>query len=165
MKVTPTDLKGVLLIELDAFTDPRGYYVETYNEALYARHGINVKFIQDDISVSHKNVLRGIHGDFLTWKLISCFYGEFFFAVVNADPKSPDFGKSQSFVLSAANRLQVLVPPGYGNGHYVTSETAIFHYKQSTTYQPERQFTYKWNDARFNIPWPCDNPIVSKRDA
>jgi len=164
MKVTKTDLQGVLLIELDVFRDFRGEYAETYNKGLYAKNGIDVEFIQDDISVSVKNVLRGIHGDNLTWKLISCLHGEFYLAVLNYDAASGDFGKWQSFLLSEKNRLQVLVPPKYGNGHLVLSEKAIFHYKQSTYYDPKKQFAVKWNDPRFNISWPIQDPILSKRD-
>lgn len=164
MKVSKTELKGVMLIEPDVFEDNRGYYVETFNEKLYAEHGISAKFIQDDVSVSKKDVLRGIHGDDKTWKLISCLYGEFFFAVVHCDPIADTFGKWKSFILSDKNRLQVLVPPKYGNGHLVLSDKTIFHYKQSTYYDPKSQFTYKWDDPRFNIPWPVKNPILSKRD-
>jgi dTDP-4-dehydrorhamnose 3,5-epimerase len=157
-------LEGVLLLYLDSFEDHRGEYVEIYNKKLYKNNGINVKFVQDDISISTKNVLRGIHGDDLTWKLISCLYGRFYFVVVNCDNNSEDFGKWQSFVLSDKNRLQILVPPGYGNAHLVLSETAIFHYKQSTYYEPSKQFTYKWDDPRFGIWWPIANPILSQRD-
>jgi dTDP-4-dehydrorhamnose 3,5-epimerase len=164
MKVSQTGLKGVLLIALEAFEDHRGYYLETYNEALYHEHGITVKFVQDDISVSSRNVLRGIHGDATTWKLVSCLYGEFYLIVANCDRESSDFGKWQSFTLSDANRRQVLIPPKYGNGHLVLSERAIFHYKQSTYYNPEGQFTYKWNDPRFKVSWPIADPILSRRD-
>ncbi len=162
--VFATRLDGVLLIKPDFFKDNRGEYIETYNEDLYKNKGINIKFIQDDISVSIKNVLRGIHGDNETWKLISCLYGEFYFVVVDCDTDSKNFGKWQSFVLSDKNRVQILVPPKYGNAHLVLSDKAIFHYKQSTYYEPERQFTYKWDDPRFNISWPVKNPILSKRD-
>lgn len=164
MKVLKTQLDGVLLIELDTFEDFRGEYVETYNERLYKENGINVKFVQDDISVSSKHVLRGIHGDAETYKLISCLYGKFYLVVVNCDKQSKDFSKWQSFVLSDKNRLQVLVPPKYGNAHLVLSEMSIFHYKQSTYYDRSRQFTYKWDDPRFNIWWPIKNPILSQRD-
>lgn len=164
MQVEQTRLEGVLLIRLAGFEDHRGEYLETYNEELYKKNGISIKFVQDDISVSSKHVLRGLHGDFETWKLISCLYGKFYFVVVNCDTVSPDFGKWQSFVLSDRNRLQVLVPPKYGNGHLVLSDQAIFHYKQSTYYNPKTQFSYKWNDARFNIWWPVKNPVLSQRD-
>lgn len=164
MEVRKTNLNGVLQIKLDVFEDFRGEYVETYNEALYAENGIDVKFVQDDISVSSRNVLRGIHGDSATWKLISCLHGKFYLVVVNGDSQSDDFGKWQSFVLSDRNRMQVLVPPMYGNGHLVLTETAIFGYKQSTYYDRSKQFTFKWNDSRLNIWWPTDNPILSQRD-
>jgi dTDP-4-dehydrorhamnose 3,5-epimerase len=164
MNVSLCRLPGVVLIEPEVFKDHRGEYVETYNEALYMKQGITAKFIQDDISVSVRNVLRGIHGDDLTWKLISCLYGEFYFVVANCDPSSRDFGKWQSFTLSDKNRLQVLVPPKYGNGHLVTSDLAIFHYKQSTYYDPEKQFTYMYDDPRFKINWPVKKPILSRRD-
>lgn len=165
MEVSKTKLDGVLLIKPPTiFEDFRGTYVETYNEKLYKEAGIKVKFVQDDISVSSKNVLRGIHGDSETWKLVSCLYGEFYLVVVNWDDASPQFGKWDSFVLSDQNRLQVLVPPKSGNGHLVLSKLAIFHYKQSTYYNRARQFTIKWNDPKLNIRWPIKNPILSKRD-
>ena len=164
MKIKKTTLDDVLLIKLDVFEDYRGEYIETYNEELYQKNGINIKFIQDDISISTKNVLRGIHGDSETWKLISCLYGKFYLMVVNCDVNSENFGKWESFVLSDVNRLQVLVPPKYGNAHLILSDKAIFHYKQSTYYNPEKQFTYKWNEPKFNIWWPIKNPILSQRD-
>jgi len=164
MKVSPTKLKGVLLLELDAFEDFRGYYSEIYNEKLYEEQGIDVKFVQDDISVSTKNVLRGIHGDDETWKLISCLYGKFYLVVVNCDESSKNFGQWESFVLSDRNRRQVLIPPKYGNAHLVLSSETIFHYKQSTYYNPAKQFTYCWNDSKFNIWWPIRQPILSQRD-
>ena len=164
MEVQKTKLDGVLLIKLDVFEDHRGEYVETYNEELYRSKAIDIKFVQDDISVSTRNVLRGIHGDKVTWKLISCLYGKFYFVVVNCDTNSKSFGQWQSFVLSSRNRHQVLVPPGYGNGHLVLSDETIFHYKQSTYYDRSKQFTYKWDDPRFNIWWPTKNPILSERD-
>ena len=164
MKVEKTKLDGVLKIRLDAFKDFRGYYIETYNEDLYKKNGIHIKFVQDDISVSHNNVLRGIHGDKNTWKLISCLEGEFYLVVINNDNKSDQFKQWESFLLSEENRIQILVPPKFGNGHYVLSERAIFHYKQNTYYNPSGQFTILWNDSNYQIDWPCKNPIISKRD-
>jgi dTDP-4-dehydrorhamnose 3,5-epimerase len=165
MEVSKTKLDGVLLIKPPTiFEDFRGTYVEIYNEELYANVGINVKFIQDDISVSSYNVLRGIHGDNNTWKLISCLHGKFYLVVVNWDNDSPQFGKWESFVLSDHNRLQVLIPPKFGNGHMVLSKLAIFHYKQSAYYDRADQFTLLWNDPKLNIWWPLKNPVVSIRD-
>lgn len=164
MKVFKTKLGGVLLIKPEVFEDHRGFYVETYNEEKYKNKGVDIKFVEDDISISYENVIRGIHGDNKTWKLISCLYGRFYFVVVNCDAKSPNFGKWQSFILSDSNRLQVLVPPKYGNAHLVLSNIDIFSYKQSEYYDPKDQFTYKWDDPKFNIWWPVKNPVLSRRD-
>ncbi|MFC1558617.1 dTDP-4-dehydrorhamnose 3,5-epimerase [candidate division KSB1 bacterium] len=164
IKVLKTKLDNVLLIKPDVFEDHRGEYIEIYNKELYKKHNIDISFVEDDISVSTKNVLRGIHGDADTWKLISCLYGKFYLVVVNCDKNSKRFGKWQSFVLSEKNRMQVLVPPKFGNGHLVLSEKTIFHYKQSTYYDPKKQFTYMWNDPQFNIWWPVKNPVLSQRD-
>ena len=165
LEISRTELEGVLLIKpATIFKDFRGTYVETYNEKLYHDAGIDVKFVQDDISVSKKNVLRGIHGDTETCKLVSCLIGKFYLVIVNCNPQSPQFGKWQSFTLSDENRLQVLVPPQHGVGHLVLSDIEIFHYKQSTYYNRATQFTYLWNDPRFGIKWPVENPILSERD-
>lgn len=165
MEISKTELDGVLLIKPPTiFEDFRGTYVELFNEKLYSEAGIDIKFVEDDISVNSRYVLRGIHGDFQTWKLISCLHGKFYLVVVNWDQDSAQFGKWQSFILSDQNRLQVLVPPKCGNGHLVLSELSIFHYKQSCYYDPIGQFTLFWNDPKLNIWWPIRNPIVSKRD-
>lgn len=164
IEVSKTNLEGVLLIKPSVFEDHRGQYVETYNEELYRKNGIPVKFVQDDISVSTKDVLKGIHGDAETWKLVSCLHGKFYLVVVNCDESSKGFGQWQSFVLSDVNRLQVLIPPKHGNGHLILTDMAIFHYKQSTYYNPRGQFTYRWDDPRFNIWWPVKNPVLSRRD-
>jgi len=113
--------------------------------------------------VSRRHVLRGIHGDDKTWKLISCLQGSFYMVVINNDPQSSQYRKWTSFTLSESNRLQVLVPPKFGNGHVVMSEQAIFHYKQTTDYDRSGQFTLVWNDPALNIWWPVQNPIVSVR--
>ena len=159
-----TKLDGVLLIKPDVFEDHRGQYVEIFSHEFFKKNGINLQFIQDDISVSSKHVLRGIHGDQETWKLVSCLYGKFYLVVLNHDKDSPSFGKWQSFVLSDTNRHQVLIPPKHGNGHVVLSETAIFHYKQTTDYNPAGQFTVVWNSPDFGIWWPVKNPMLSRRD-
>ena len=165
MEVSKTSLDGVLVVTPPTvFEDFRGAYVETYNRKLYQEAGVAVDFVQDDISVSTRHVLRGIHGDHETWKLVSCLYGEFYLAVLNYDSDSPQFGQWEGFTLSDRNRLQVLVPPKFGNGHVVLSEHAIFHYKQTTYYNRATQFTVLWNDPRFKVQWTVDKPILSRRD-
>ena len=173
MNVEKTSLDGVLLIKPESFSgaggevshDDRGAYLEIYNRAKYKEHGIDIDFVEDDISVSKKDVLRGIHGDKKTWKLISCVHGEVLFVAVNCDSKSPLFGKWESFGLSDSNHWSVLVPPMYGSAYLALGDNVIFHYKQSSYYNREGQFSYRWDEPRFGIDWPIKNPILSERDA
>ena len=166
MRVETTELNGVIKVTPPTiFEDFRGTYIETYNRDLYREHCVDVDFKQDDISRSRKNVLRGIHGDQSTWKLVSCLFGAFYLVVVNNDPSSSEYRKWTSFTLSDDNKQQVLIPPKVGNGHLVLSEEAIFHYKQNSNYDRQSQFTLKWNDPDLAIWWPITNPIISIRDA
>ena len=166
MKVESTRLEGVALITPPTlFDDFRGYYMELYNEKLYQEAGINVKFVQDDISVSSQHVLRGLHGDSQTWKLISCPIGRIYVVVVNNLSGSAQYRQWQSFNLSERNGQQLLVPPGHALGHLVMSEKATFHYKQSTYYNRSTQFTLAWNDPALKIWWPVKDPILSERDS
>lgn len=164
MIVEKTALPGVLLIKPETFEDFRGEYVEIYNEDIYRKAGVDVRFVQDDISVSSQHVLRGFHGDTKTTKLISCLLGRFYMVVVDCDRQSGRFGKWVSFTLSEKNRWQVLVPPRHGLAHLALSDRIIFHYKQSTSYDPTSQFTYTWNHPEFNVWWPVKNPLLSSRD-
>jgi len=165
LEVKKCKLEGVLLIKPNTiFEDFRGSYVELYNQRLLEEAGISVKFVQDDISTSSRHVLRGIHGDQETWKLVSTLWGRLYYVVVNWNDKSPQYGQWEAFTISDQNRLQVLVPPKFGNGYLVMSDHAIFHYKQSTYYNRKGQFTLLWNDPRLNIWWPVKNPIVTMRD-
>lgn len=165
LKIEQSKLEGVILITPPTnFEDFRGSYIELYNNRLYSEAGINQDFIQDDISTSRQHVLRGIHGDASTWKLISCLYGSFYLLVINNDPDSSQFKHWQGFTLSDRNRLQILVPPKFGNGHVVLTETAILHYKQTTEYDRTGQFTIIWNDPAYQLWWPVKQPILSTRD-
>ena len=165
MKVKKSTLDGVLVIEPPTvFEDHRGCYVETYNRELYHEAGITQDFIQDDVSTSFQNVLRGIHGDEETWKLVSCLHGEFYLVVVNWDKESPQYMKWQGFYISDTNHLQVLIPPKFGNAHLALSELCLFHYKQTTTYNRASQSTLMWNDPDLDIWWPIKKPILSQRD-
>ncbi len=177
IKIFKTKLEGVLLIKPEPFEDFRGEYIEIFNEkkysqiiaenlrgTIYQKDALHLHFVEDDISTGTRGVIKGIHGDTKTWKLVQCLLGKFYLVVLNHNSKSKDYGKWEAFTLSDKNRLQVLVPPMYGNGHLVLSEYDMYHYKQSIYYDPENQFTIKWNDPRFKIWWPIKNPIVSLRD-
>ena len=165
VRTEATALDGVRVVHPPTvFEDFRGSYVETWNRALYVASGVEVDWVQDDISTSSRHVLRGIHGDRKTWKLVSCLYGSFYLVVVDWRDGSPTRGQWVSFTCSDRNRLQVLIPPGCGNGHVVLSEQAIFHYKQSSYYDRAGQFTLRWDDPQLGIWWPVKAPIVSQRD-
>jgi dTDP-4-dehydrorhamnose 3,5-epimerase len=124
-------------------------------------------FIHDKVSTSRKNVLRGIHGDFKSWKMVSCVYGELYFVVVDNRPGSRTYKKWTSMILSDKTRQSVLLPPGFGNGFLVLSEHSVFTYKwayEGKYPDVDDQFTIKWNDPELDIEWPIDNPILQKRD-
>jgi dTDP-4-dehydrorhamnose 3,5-epimerase len=166
LEIENTKLDKVLVIRpLTNFEDFRGNYLETYNSMVYDQSGVKQNFVQDNFSYSNQNVLRGIHGDSKTWKLVSCISGSVYLIVVNNDVKSTQYREWESFTLSAKNYRQILIPPNFGNGHLVLSKHAVFHYKQSTHYHRESQFTIYWNDPSFKFWWPISNPITSVRDS
>jgi dTDP-4-dehydrorhamnose 3,5-epimerase len=109
MIVEKTKLEGVLLIKPPFFEDHRGEYMELYNRELYKSKGIDIDFVEDDISIATRGVIKGIHGDSITWKLISCLHGKFYLVVINYDESSKEFGKWQSFVLSEVNKRRFRV--------------------------------------------------------
>jgi dTDP-4-dehydrorhamnose 3,5-epimerase len=165
LKIERTRLDGVLVIHPPTqHEDFRGDYVETYNEELYRGAGIMDRFVQDDYATSSRHVLRGIHGDTKTVKLISCLYGKIYVIVVNYDSASPQYRRWQSFTLSDRNRLQVYIPAKFGNAFLVMSDTAVFHFKQNTYYDRPGQFAIKWNDPAYKFWWPVKDPILSERD-
>lgn len=168
MKVKETKIDEVWLIELDPFVDQRGQFVEIFNKKNYydLLKWDSINFVQDDISVSRKNVLRGIHGDGITYKLVTCLHGSFYVVVVNCDEKSDQYFKWESHILSDKNMHQLLVSPKRGMGIVALEENSVFHYKQSQYYKGMKaQFTYKWNNDLMNISWPIKEPILSERDS
>ena len=166
MIISKTKLKDVLKIKLDPFKDFRGKYLEIYNSNLFKKLKKRLNLFKMIFRYQKKNVLRGIHGDFRTWKLITCLEGEFILLVVNNLKNHKDFKKYQFFNLSDKNNIQILVPPGFGNAHYVKTKKAIFHYKQSTLYNRKSQFTINWQDPNYNFKWPKNiKPLMSERDS
>lgn len=167
IKVFQTSLPGVLKIDRGApFRDLRGTYGTIYQKEEYFKKGIRVDFVEQDSSFSNVNALRGLHGDDKTYKMVCCLFGAFYLAVVNYDESSDHFGLCETFVVTAENGLQILIPPKHLNGHLILSDQgAIFHYNQSHYYSgQDNQWSVRWNDPRFNISWPVSNPILSSRD-
>jgi dTDP-4-dehydrorhamnose 3,5-epimerase len=152
------------VFDADMFRDFRGDIWTTYKKKTFSKE---LDFIHDKYSSSRRGVIRGIHGDYKTWKMVSCLQGELYFVVVDNRPESETYLKWDWMMLDDKTRKQVLLPPGFGNGFCVMSENSIFSYKLS--YDGEysdvaQQFTLKWNDPRVNINWPIANPILQLRD-
>lgn len=165
MKVNKTSINGVIELVPEIFSDHRGIYVETYNRDFLSTQGIDLDFIQDDFSKSKKNVLRGLHGDNKTWKLVSCPHGKIFLVVADMREESESYLKHETFILDCELNNQILIPPGFANGHLVLSNEAIFHYKQTTNYDPNSQFSVNYKDPALNIEWPnIGEFILSDRD-
>ena len=146
-----------------SFKDHRGYYWTSWRKGEIKK----VYFKHDKFSLSKKNVLRGLHGDKKTWKLVSCPYGKFLLVIVNYIKNSKDYLKSKSLILSHENGVQVLIPPNYANGHLCLSNKCLFHYKLSYRgkyIDAKEQFSLRWNDPKLKIKWKIRKPILSKRD-
>ncbi len=145
-----------------SFKDFRGFYWTSWKKGLG-----KIKFKHDKFSLSKKNVLRGLHGDSKTWKLVSCPYGKFLLVVVNCNKNSKHYLKWRSWILSHKNGIQILIPPNYANGHLCLSKECLFHYKLSykgSYIDADKQFSLRWNDPKLKIKWNIKKPILSKRD-
>ena len=158
------NIEGIKIFNPDVFTDYRGdlWTLWKKDEFQCLPH-----FNHDKVSTSRKDVLRGIHGDFKSYKLITCLYGSIYFVVVDNRKESPTFKQWSSMILDDKKRQQVLLPPGVGNGFLVLSQESVFHYKWSYTGSypdVDDQFTLKWDDKSLNIDWPISNPILQMRD-
>ena len=170
MEIIKTKLKNVLLFKPDVFSDFRGTYTEVFNRKVYSEAikkytDKDFEFLTCSEFLSKENVLRGLHGDDRTWKLFNCAKGEIFIVVVDCDSDSDSFGEWESFNLSSKNKYQLLIPPKHGNGTIAIEGDAIVYYRQSEYYKgTENQFTYRFDDQRFGIEWPIENPILSERD-
>jgi dTDP-4-dehydrorhamnose 3,5-epimerase len=166
LRIEPAKLAGVRIIHpRTQFSDFRGNYTELYNKEAYRALGVTEDFVEDDVSVTDRHVLRGLHGDDQTTKLMSCAYGKVYVVLADNDPASAQFRQWEAFTLSAENKIQLLAGPKIAHGFLVLSDVAVYHYKQSRSYDRPAQFTVRWNDPAFAIWWPIANPILSRRDS
>lgn len=156
MNVVQTTLPGVLVIEPKVFGDHRGYFLETWRADAFARAGVTLPFVQDNQSSSRQGVLRGIHYQVKQpqGKLVRVISGRVFDVAVDLRRSSPHFGRWCGVELTADNRRQFWVPPGFGHAFYVLSETAEFVYKCTDYYAPEHERSLKWDDPTVGIAWP-----------
>lgn len=167
MDVFDAELPGVKVIEPDVYTDSRGAFQETWNAREYGKHGLDVTFVQDNLSRSRRHVLRGLHfqNPRPQGKLISVLKGEVFDVIVDIRSDSDTFGEWSSTVLSANDSTQLYVPEGFAHGFLVTSdEEALFHYKCTDFYHPETEGAIRWDDPALDIDWPIEDPDMSERD-
>jgi dTDP-4-dehydrorhamnose 3,5-epimerase len=167
VKVLTTEIPGVLLFEPRIFGDARGFFLETYNQARYAEAGVPGPFVQDNLSRSVKDTLRGLHFQEpnAQGKLVSCTAGAVWDVAVDVRKGSPTFGKWVAAELSAENRRQLWVPPGFAHGFCVLSESADFAYKCTALYSPQDEGSVRWDDPALAIPWPVKAPRLSPKDA
>ena len=168
MKVTPTELPDVLLIEPRMYGDERGFFFESWNRRVFAEAGIEAEFVQDNHSRSGHNVLRGLHYqiEHAQGKLVRVGAGEVFDVAVDLRRSSPSFGRAVGTRLSAENRRMLWIPPGFAHGFLVVSDTAEFLYKTTDYWYPEHERTLLWSDAALGIAWPLDGaPKVAAKDA
>lgn len=169
MKVTPTDLPGVLVIEPRVFGDERGFFLESFNQlAFNEATGLDVRFVQDNHSRSTKGVLRGLHYQIKQpqGKLVRVVRGAVFDVAVDVRKSSPHFGKWVGVELSEDNHRQLWVPAGFAHGFLVTSDSADFLYKTTDYYAPEFERCIAWNDETIGIRWPKGvAPRLSLKDA
>jgi len=167
MNVIPTDLPEVILLEPKVFGDERGFFMESYNKRVLAEVGIHHDFVQDNHSRSAKGVLRGLHYQLrqAQGKLVRVVVGRVFDVAVDLRKNSPTFGRWAGFELSAENKRQAWIPPGFGHGFLVLSDSADFLYKATDYYAPEHERSVLWNDPAIGIQWPLDGePLLSGKD-
>ena len=165
--VTPTPLKGLVVIDIDYFKDERGFFIESWHKRDFAAAGLDLEFVQEGHSRSSYGVLRGMHYQNMTapmGKLLRCTVGRIFDVAVDLRVSSPTFGKWFSVELSSDNQRQIYVPPGFAHGFATLSDTAEVQYKQTGFYTPPSEGTLAWNDPDVGIQWPITNPTLSKRD-
>ena len=170
MKFVETGVPGVIRIEPTVHGDDRGYFMETWQSRRFAEYGIDADFVQDNFSHSSKGTLRGLHYQIeqAQGKLVRVVQGEVFDVAVDLRKSSPQYGQWIGEVLSAENKHQLWVPPGFGHGFLVLSEMAEFEYKCTNYYEPEFERAIRWDDPDIGIEWPLvdgEQPTLSSKDA
>ena len=170
MKVTPAAIPDVFILEPKVFGDERGFFFESFNrQAFREATGLDVDFVQDNHSKSAKNVLRGLHYQLppkAQGKLVRVVQGEVVDVAVDLRKESKSFGKWVGETLSAENKKQMWIPPGFAHGFLTLSDTAEFLYKTTDYYAPEHERCIRWDDPAIGIAWPLDGvPSLSAKDA
>jgi dTDP-4-dehydrorhamnose 3,5-epimerase len=170
MKFIPTSIPDVIVVEPQVFGDDRGFFLETYQERKFAAAGITATFVQDNHSGSQQGILRGLHYQTrqAQGKLVRAIVGAIFDVAVDLRGSSPTFGRWVGEVLSAENKRQLWIPPGFAHGFYVLSPWAEVLYKATDFYAPECERTLRWDDPTVGIAWPLlagQAPMLASKDA
>lgn len=161
-------IEDLIVIQPSVFTDERGFFMESYKSSDFRNNGIEENFVQDNLSLSALNTLRGLHFQTLPLaqgKLVSVLKGRAFDVAVDLRPESRTFMKWVSFVLDDSSRTMVYIPPGFGHGFLALENNVIFSYKCTNEYSPEHDSGIIWNDPDIGIKWPVEQPLVSHKDA
>ena len=156
-------IKEIKVFKNSTFHDKRGFYWSTWQKGFLKQ----IKFNHDKFSISKRKVLRGLHCDFKSWKLVTCVYGKIFFTVVDMRKGTRNYLKYKSWILSHDKPTLILVPPYFANAHLCLSKKCVFHYKWSYKgryIEASKQNSYRWNDPKIKIRWPIKKPILSSRD-
>jgi dTDP-4-dehydrorhamnose 3,5-epimerase len=167
MKLIKTRINDLVLIQPDVFPDQRGYFFESFQKEKFRNLGIDADFVQDNESMSGKGVLRGLHFQkppFAQGKLVRVVRGSVLDVAVDLRKSSETYGKWESSVLSAGNKLMMWIPEGFAHGFLVLEDDTIFQYKCSNYYEKESECGILWNDPDLNIKWGNENPVVSQKD-
>ncbi len=170
MQIIPTTIPDVILIEPRVFSDDRGFFMETYQAKEFSEAGLPTSYVQDNHSRSRQGTLRGLHYQIrqAQGKLVRVIVGEAFDVALDIRRSSPTFGKWVGTMLSASNKSQLWIPPGFAHGIYVTSDWAEVLYKVTDFYAPEWERTIRWDDPDLGIVWPLIDgrpPILSAKDS
>lgn len=167
MEILETKIKDLLIIKPRVFEDSRGYFFESYNKDVFTKHPILVDFIQDNQSLSHRGVLRGLHFQsppFAQGKLVRVITGAVLDVAVDIRKNSPTYGEHVTIELTEENKTMFYIPPGFAHGFATLRDNTIFSYKCTQTYHKESEGTVLWNDLDLNIDWQIENPLLSEKD-
>jgi dTDP-4-dehydrorhamnose 3,5-epimerase len=165
IQVLPTDFVEARIFVPEVFEDERGFFKETYSTAKYRALGLSDEFVQDSVSFSRQNVLRGLHYDVRMSKLVQVLRGRIFDVIVDLRDGSPTSLRWQGFELSADNHRQLYVPAGFAHGFLALTDDVIFSYKHGALHDPAHERSVRWNDPTLAIAWPLTgDPILSAKD-
>ena len=167
MNIQQTSIQDLLIIKPRIFSDDRGYFYESYNKETFLKLGLDLNFVQDNQSLSQKDVLRGLHFQnppFAQGKLVRVIQGSVLDVAVDIRSNSPTYGQHEKVILSGENKTMFWIPPGVAHGFLTLEDNTIFNYKCTAGYSKESESVLMWNDPTLNIDWGVDNPLVSEKD-